>query len=104
LVYPDRLSGIFGLSNAWWFAEKALMKRIEAFDGILPRTYLDTGDAESSEPVHNRRYVKTHHRIAEAVSHKRSKALRTEVIPGGIHHESAWAVRIADVLRWLIQP
>ena len=104
LAYPDRLRGVFGLSNAWWFAEKGLLKRIASFQGILPRTYLDTGDAESSDPVHNRRYVKTHHRIVEAVSTKSSIALRSEVIPGGIHHESAWALRLADVLRWLIQP
>jgi predicted alpha/beta superfamily hydrolase len=104
LSYPDRLNGIFGLSNAWWFAEKALLKRVEAFSGILPRTYLDTGDAESTDPVHNRRYVKTHHRVVEAVSRKRYSALRTEVIPEGIHHEKAWAIRLADVLSWLIQP
>lgn len=104
LAYPQRLTGIFGLSNAWWFAEKALLKRLEAFEGILPRTYLDTGDAESSDPVHNRRYVKTHHRIVDAVSQKPCVAFRSEVIPGGIHHERAWAVRLADVLRWLIQP
>jgi predicted alpha/beta superfamily hydrolase len=103
LAYPDRLAGIFGLSNAWWFAEKSLMKRIKAFTGVLPRTYLDTGDAESSEPAHNHRYVKSHYRIVEAISQKPSQALRTDVIPGGIHHESAWAHRLAEVLRWLIQ-
>jgi predicted alpha/beta superfamily hydrolase len=103
LSYPDRLAGVFGLSNAWWFAEKALLKRIETFSGLLPRTYLDTGDAESLDPVHNRRYVKTHHRIVASVAQKPSKAFRSEVIPGGIHHESAWAKRLADVLRWLIQ-
>jgi predicted alpha/beta superfamily hydrolase len=104
LAYPDRLAGVFGLSNAWWFAEKQLLKRIETFHEVLPRMYLDTGDNESSDPVHNRRYVKSHHRIIEALTQKPSKAFKTAVIPGGIHHESAWALRLAEVLRWMIQP
>lgn len=104
MAYPDRLTGVFGLSNAWWFAEGKLLKRLEAFDGELPRMYWDTGDNESSSPTHNRRYLKTHHRVMEAIAQKPARDLKTAVIPGGIHHESAWALRLADVLRWLIQP
>jgi len=103
LSYPDDLEGAFGLSNAFWVAEKPLLKRITAFQGILPRFYLDIGTQESDDPRINALYAASHTHFAAVLSEKPNKGLRYELIEGGKHNEKDWSTRLPDVLRWLIR-
>lgn len=102
LKYPNDLDGAFGLSNAFWYAQNPLMKRVEAFEGILPRFYMDIGTHESGDPKVNRRYARSHQKFAQVLSSKPNRGLRYELIEGGKHFEKDWADRLADVLRWLM--
>ena len=103
LKYPNELEGGFGLSNAFWYAEKPLLKRVERFEGILPRFYLDIGSEESSDPRINQLYEKSHERFAALLAEKTNKGVKEALIEGGKHHESDWAKRLSDVLSWLIK-
>jgi predicted alpha/beta superfamily hydrolase len=103
LSYPNELEGAFGLSNAFWVAEKPLLKRAEVFDGVLPRFYLDIGTEESDDPKINLKYAKSHEHFAQLLSQKPNKGIKEVLIEGGKHHESDWAKRLSTVLSWLIQ-
>ena len=103
LSYPDRLEGAFGLSNAFWYAEKPMLKRIEKFQGTLPRFYLDIGTDESSDPKINAMYQASHEKVAQELEKKPNRGIQVALIEGGIHFEKDWATRLPDVLRWLIR-
>jgi predicted alpha/beta superfamily hydrolase len=103
LSYPNELEGAFGLSNAFWVAEKPLLKRVERFESVLPRFYLDIGTQESDDPRINEMYAKSHEHFASLMSQKTNKGIKEVLIEGGKHHESDWAQRLSSVLIWLIQ-
>lgn len=103
LSYPDRLEGAFGLSNAFWYAEKPLLKRISTFQGTLPRFYMDIGTAESSDPKINALYEASHEKFALELAKKPNRGIKSALIEGAIHFERDWASRLPDVLSWLIR-
>jgi predicted alpha/beta superfamily hydrolase len=102
LSYPNQLDGAFGLSNAWWFSEEALLERIHQFKGVLPKFYMDTGSGESDDLVINEGYLRSHENIRNALSQKSNRGIKAEVIEGGKHFETYWADRLLSVLIWLI--
>lgn len=102
LSYPQQLEGAFGLSNAFWYAEKPLLKRIEKCDGCLPKFYMDIGTCESDDPKVNALYEAAHQRTAAALNSKPNKGLKAVLIEGAKHYEKDWADRLVGVLSWLI--
>jgi predicted alpha/beta superfamily hydrolase len=103
LDYTEQLDGAFGLSNAWWFAEKKLIRKIEKFKGTLPRFYLDTGTKESDDPKINLGYLKSQESVLSALIQKENNTIRAEVIQSAKHFETDWAKRLLEVLIWVIQ-
>lgn len=103
LSYPDQLEGAFGLSNAFWYTEKPLLKRIEKFEGTLPKFYMDIGTCESDDPKLNQRYEAAHNRFALALSAKPNNGIEARLIEGARHYEKDWADRLVGVLNWLIR-
>jgi predicted alpha/beta superfamily hydrolase len=75
--------------------------------------YLDVGTAEGrqqgspdEDTAVSRRYVehvRQVHRALVAGGYSEGDALRYVEEPGGIHHESAWARRLPDALRFLLK-
>ncbi len=103
LDYSNQINGAFGLSNAWWFAEKQILKKIDGFSGILPKFYMDSGTKESEKPKINRGYLKSQETIYQALSQKENNGIRVEIIDGAKHFETDWAKRLLEVLIWLIK-
>jgi predicted alpha/beta superfamily hydrolase len=98
LKYPNIYKGIFGLSNAWWFAFKPMMNMIKNFEGTLPNIYLDTGSHESRNRKLKKLYVDLHHEIVQAIQVKQPSKFTHQVIEKGLHNEEAWSNRIEEVL------
>lgn len=103
LDYADQIDGAFGLSNSWWFVEKQLVRKIEHFKGVLPPFYLDTGTKESENPKTNLGYLKSQETILNALILKENNGIKAEVIQGAKHFETDWAIRLLEVLIWLIK-
>jgi len=99
LKYPHIIKGIFGLSNAWWFAFKPMMAMIENFEGRLPKIYLDTGSRESRQKRVKNLYIDLHHQIVNALQTKKPDHLDHRVIQKALHNEEAWGNRIASILK-----
>lgn len=98
LSYPKEISGIFCLSNAWWFNYPKMVERIKHFEGTLPKLYLDTGTHESTQSVMRNAYLEMHESIVLELKRKTSKKLTSRVIDQGIHNESDWDKRFEEVI------
>ncbi|MGB7594402.1 MAG: alpha/beta fold hydrolase [Erysipelotrichaceae bacterium] len=103
LAYPDKVAGIFGLSNAFWVSLDPFIAMIEGFQGALPRIYLDLGDRESDDPVESQEVLRADACIVAALRAKNPAAMRHESIAGGTHNEASWRLRIAEILRWILK-
>jgi predicted alpha/beta superfamily hydrolase len=104
LVRDDVFSFAGVMSPAFWYDESvlALAERVPRRDG---RIWLDVGGREDPDTAEkNARYVEDYERMASILRRKGyGKAqLRTLLVPDAIHHESAWAVRLPDALRFLL--
>jgi predicted alpha/beta superfamily hydrolase len=92
------------LSAAIWGGEAAFgfFEQAPFVDG---RIWLDAGDRESpDDPGVNAWYVETLDRMTRLLERKGygPDRLRSTLVHGGIHHESAWAERFPDAMRfWL---
>lgn len=102
LKYPHIFNGIFGLSNAWWFAYQPMIKMIESFEGVLPKIYLDTGSRESTQKRVRSLYVDLHHQVIKALQAKEPNFLIHRVIQKGLHNEEAWGNRVGSILKELL--
>jgi predicted alpha/beta superfamily hydrolase len=103
LQFPNQFAGAFGLSNAWWFAEKQILQRISEFEGILPKFYMDIGTQESQDPKVNNAYAASQVKVATALRLKPNHGIKSELIELGKHFEQDWADRLLNVLIWLIE-
>jgi len=103
LAYPDKIAGIFGLSNAFWVSCDPFIAMIKGFSGELPRIYLDLGDHESDDPIETKEVQTSDARIVAALRAKNNLILRHESIAGGTHNEASWRLRIAEILRWMLK-
>ena len=61
---------------------------------------MDVGTKEVSGPMTENDYLHTNEVLAKAVQKKVQHAAY-EVIPGAVHHETEWAKRMPDILRFL---
>lgn len=102
LSYPEVFKGVFCLSNAWWFAYEPMVERIRAFQGRLPKIYLDTGTQEVKNRKVARYYRDLHDAITSELRLKEPEFLEACMIKKGVHNEEAWGNRIGGILKQLI--
>lgn len=102
LDYSDKLSGVFCMSNAWWFAYEPLVQRIRSFQGVLPKIYLDTGTKESKNAAIRRSYRDLHDAITAELRQKNPEVLISKMIKKGLHNEEAWEHRFSEIIHLLI--
>ena len=91
------------LSIAVWGGETAFGFFEQAPRGN-GRIWVDAGDREAADdPGLNAWYVEGFERLAGILERKGyGDRLHAALVPGGVHHESAWAERFPDVMRfWL---
>lgn len=65
------------------------------------RTWIAVGTAESQRAVRNRELSALARRLAAAIAGRTAGRVAVTIVRGAPHHESAWAARFADALRWL---
>jgi predicted alpha/beta superfamily hydrolase len=97
-AYPE----VFGFAGVF-SPHYPFSARLYDFVARAPDTpaaiYTDVGDAEWGDPEADAAYVRAFGRMADILKGKRVR-LRAAVVPGGVHHESAWAERFPDAVRW----
>ena len=94
------------LSPAFWFNGDALFRVVEREDPPRARIYLDVGDDEGDGDEERRlAYVDGFERMRALLETKglTGDRLRAVLDEGGIHHETAWARRLPDALRFLLR-
>jgi predicted alpha/beta superfamily hydrolase len=96
------LAGVF--SPAFWWDGDRLFDLVERTPRPPARLYLDVGDSEDDDEVVSRRYVDGFERMAALLRRKGydETTLRAVLDIGGVHHESVWARRLPDALRFLL--
>jgi predicted alpha/beta superfamily hydrolase len=100
---PGVFEFVGGLSVALWGGAPAFefFEQAPLVDG---RIWVDAGDREApDDPGLNAWYVESFERLAGILERKGyGDRLHAALVPGGVHHESAWAERFPDVMRfWL---
>lgn len=107
LTRPD-LFGFAGvMSPAFWWSEGTFLPWAAALPYVGGRIYMDVGDSENPE-IPGRKEAYLNEAIAMEVL-LREKGygdhdLQFVVEAGGAHHESAWARRLPNALRFLLGP
>lgn len=104
--FPGIVGKVGAFSPAVWFAEDSLLHFLAA--SVSPETgiWLDVGTEETSDPRDPEFpgiYLSGARKILEVLEKRNVSELVYREIPGGIHHESAWAERFPGFVRWLFE-
>lgn len=109
---PDVFGFAGVMSPSLWFAQESMFPYVQRQPFVPGRLYLDAGTAEDMAPRHRtlRRplvgscatNVRRMHRLLLEKGYRDGVDLLVVEEPGGIHHESAWARRLPDALRFLL--
>jgi predicted alpha/beta superfamily hydrolase len=89
----------------WWTGDDRWFELVERTPAPVARIYLDVGGAEMPEDeLTRRRYVEGFERMAGLLRRQGfdDRSLRTVLDRGGAHHETDWARRLPDALRFLL--
>lgn len=107
--YPELFGGAGVVSPALWWADRAIVKRVEMAGWNVPaatRIWLDMGTREGP-PGQWGAYVADARRLREALKAKgltEGKTLAYVEAEGAEHNEAAWARRAGELLTFLVGP
>ena len=96
-------AGVF--SPAFWWNDDTLFPVVESEEPPEARIYIDVGDEEWNDGEDTRRsYVEGFERMTGLLRARGfdDRSLCAVLEPGGAHHESDWARRLPDALRFLL--
>jgi predicted alpha/beta superfamily hydrolase len=96
--YPEAFGFVGALSPALWFARRAIFPFIERAPFMPGRIYLDAGTHEQGG---RNGFAADARQIRDLLVGKGYDVMYVEE-EGGTHHESAWARRLPEALRFLI--
>jgi len=104
--YADTFSACAALSPSLWWADGALLKAIRRKPEALRRCrmWVDVGTAEDDSPAECEARLKLTRTLAGLLASQGGvpgKDYYYWEIDGALHHESAWAVRMSEVLSFL---
>jgi predicted alpha/beta superfamily hydrolase len=100
LTRPDLFGRAAVMSPSVWWADRIILKTVDAFEGAPPRLWLDIGGREGLEALRDARKLRDH-LVAKGwddttfLYHEDRRA---------DHSERAWARRIRPVLEFLFPP
>jgi predicted alpha/beta superfamily hydrolase len=104
---PDAFGFAGVMSPAFWWSEGTFTLFVQSTPFVGGRIYMDVGDNENPE-IPGRKEAYLNDAIAmDALLREKGyteETLRFVVEEGGAHHESAWARRLPDALRFLLGP
>jgi predicted alpha/beta superfamily hydrolase len=97
------LAGVF--SPAFWWNGDRMFDVVERTPVTPARIYIDVGDNENSDERIRRAYVDGFERMTELLRRKGydEETLLAVLDRGAVHHESEWARRLPDALRFLLR-
>lgn len=99
LRYSSQFGRIGALSPSIWWDDRALLRDVRSLDDHLPlRIWLDIGTAEGLRHLRDTDLLA---HLLEARGWREGEDLLYQRIAGGVHSETAWAARFADVLQFL---
>ena len=112
--YPEVFSRIGAMSPSLWFAGGAIFSYIQDMPFVESRIYLDIGTLEGGSSSVNKLLRNSSKRrnsgnafrmqqLLIAKGYRLDYDLMFVEEEGGIHHESSWARRLPDALRFLLQ-
>jgi predicted alpha/beta superfamily hydrolase len=99
LSRPDDFGFAGAMSPSLWFADRALLRYVEALDGWRGRVYLDTGTGEGRLQVRLAREAAR--ALRRGATRPRLQLRYIEDRDAG-HNETAWASRFERAIRWLL--
>ncbi len=100
--YPEAFGFVGALSPALWFARKAIFPFVERAPFAPGRIYLDAG---SDERRGSFCFCEDVQKMADLLRDKGYDEAVVKYVEeeGGAHHESAWARRLPEALRFLLR-
>ncbi len=102
---PDVFGSAAVFSPAFWFTGERLLAELEREPLPPARVYLDVGGQESTDvPGLTQAYLRDAERAAAALAAQPQLDVRFVVDPAARHHETAWAARFPDAMRFLLKP
>jgi predicted alpha/beta superfamily hydrolase len=107
LTRPDVFGFTGVMSPAFWWSEGTIFQLVEATPFVGGRIYMDVGGNENPEiPGRPEEYLNDAIRMYALLQAKgyTPDDLRLVVEVEGTHHESAWARRLPEALRFLLGP
>ncbi|HVJ09158.1 MAG TPA: alpha/beta hydrolase-fold protein [Acidisarcina sp.] len=101
LKYPEKFGNLAVLSPAIWWSHQNIVEYVQKVaqrHPLRPRIWLDIGDAEGRRAFEEAELL---HRKLAANGWRGDHDLHFELVRGGTHDETAWAGRVAPMLRFL---
>jgi predicted alpha/beta superfamily hydrolase len=101
LKYPDIYGKLAVMSPSVWWNHKSIVGYVNETAPAIqrrPRIWLDVGDAEGRRTIADTDMLD---RRLEASGWRLERDLHYERVAGGTHDETAWAQRVAPMLRFL---
>lgn len=95
---PGAFRSVASVSPSVWWAQQAVL-RVPLGAGPRPRVWIDMGSRESKTMV--LQFREACQRLTE-LGWREGRDLRSLLVKGGTHHESAWADRSSSILRYLL--
>lgn len=97
--YPEVFGAVGALSPALWFADRAIFETAEAAPFGRGKIYLDAGTGETPAMTRDARAMRD---LLVRKGYRLGDDLLYVEDHGSPHHETAWARRLPDALRFLI--
>jgi len=100
---PDVFDAALVMSPAFWWDRARIVRHVEGRDAPGTRIWMDVGGREHDEETIRIAYVDGFREVERLLRAKGfgDDVLRTRLDEHAVHHESAWAERLPDALRFL---
>lgn len=103
--YPETFGFAGVMSPAFWWTDGEIFDYVRAQERVSGKLYVDVGgDERPDDPERSREYRADAERMVELLREKGygESALRFVLEEGANHHESAWARRFPEMVRFLL--
>ena len=98
LKHPDAFRGAIVMSPSVWWADRAILRDVDAYDGPPPRIWIDIGGREGAEALSDARTLR------DRIAAKGWTDFQYYEDRRGDHSERAWARRVRQALEFLFPP
>jgi predicted alpha/beta superfamily hydrolase len=100
--YPRVFGKVAVISPSVWWDERVILHLVREYSAkARPRIWLDMGTAEGDDPARNLEDARMLRDALIENGWAEGDTLRFQVIEGGVHSESAWALRFGTIIQWL---